>query len=276
MDCVAYDRKGDTRLSMAVYYYGGYIYKVGKERSKEGCYVNLYRIREDGSEFEKYFTFYRAESFNDAKIAKLCFHRGYLYYVIPSQSTMKLQRIKLGDNKSEIVYEMSGERQNLYRVRAYGNHIFFQAGNFVDDKMMEINAGIFEYDLTTDEVKTVLDGVIREYGIYGNNLYYDKDNCIYELNFSDMSSTKIIDNIGDKTDVIFGEDKIIIYGGSLVQIFEYDGKDVITIPADDITCIKGLSNNILFGEKRKSGKIAYYDLASDDKKWKVLDLGIDI
>ena len=274
-DCLAYNHKKDTSLIISPYYYGGYVYEVGNEKKEDGVYVNLYRIKEDGSEFEQYYTFLKADDSHNARTPELCFHRGYLYYVIPFQTSMKLYRVKLGEDKPEIVYEMSGERQNLYRIKAYGNHVFFQAGNFVDDKMMDINAGIYEYDITTKEIKSVMNGAIREYGVYGNSLYYCKDNGIYELNFTDMSSKLTIDNVGNEQRVIFGEEKIIIWNnGSVINIYEYDGKKIAEVPKGDVRWIKGINNNILFGAT--STNIAYYDITSDDKKWKVLDLGIDI
>lgn len=270
-ECVAFGVKKDVILSMSLYYYDGYIYKVGKESSKDGCYVNLYRIKEDGSEFEKYFSFFKAEDSNNARPPELCFHRGYVYYEIPFQSSMKLQRIRLGEEKSEVVYEMSGERQELYRIKAYGNHVFFQAGNFVDDKLTDINAGIYEYDITTNEVKQVLDGAIREYGIYENSLYYYKDNGINVLNFSDMSSERLIDGISNNRTIIFSKEAMTIYDENIVQIFGYDGKKIVEIPENNVIDIEGFSNNILFGHT--SNNKVYYDITSDDKEWKVLKYG---
>lgn len=100
-------------------------------------------------------TLYRLEA-GDGEVTpypEVCIHRGYVYYVIPFQSTMKLQRMKLGSKEAETVYEMTGDRQNLYRIKAYGNHIFFQAGNFSADNI-DINASIFRMTLIPVRLKS--------------------------------------------------------------------------------------------------------------------------
>lgn len=57
-------------------------------------------------------TLYRLEVNDDETpgYPEICIHRGYVYYVIPFQSTMKLQRMKLGSKEAETVYEMTGDR----------------------------------------------------------------------------------------------------------------------------------------------------------------------
>ena len=267
-DCVASYKENISFINSA-YYYDGYVYKLGEESGKH----NLYRIKEDGSEFEKCFSFFRTEDFGSSHFPEICIHRGYVYYVIPNQTEMKLQRVKLEGGEPEVIYEMSGERQELYRIKAYGNHIFFQAGNFVDDKMIDINAGIYEYDINAKEVRLVLDGAVSEYGVYGNSLYYYnyKDSGIYELNFSDMSSRLIIENVSTDFRTKFCEDKIVWGDKNSIYIYGYDGKKAADIDNKDIIWINGFNNNILFGETEEN--IVYYDISSADKEWKVLKYG---
>lgn len=276
-DCVSYIYRDGIVLSSAVYYNDGYVYETGiEEVENTGCDVNLYRLKDDGTSFEKYMTLYRVET-NDGEhpsYPEICIHRGYVYYVIPFQSTMKLRRMKLGSKEAETVYEMTGDRQNLYRVKAYGNHIFFQAGNFLADDNVNINASIFSYDIDNGKIEKVVDNAVSYYGIGINKLYYSLDGDVQVYDFEKKTSEKLIGKIYDEQNMIVSDKYILINDESNMQVYDFSGKKVYerNLDKDDISMIYGIDGDIVFvyiyrqGEAEKKGVkgLGYFKISSDD------------
>lgn len=275
-ECVSYFYRNDISLVSQVYYYDGYIYEVGKKTvENKGCDTNLYRLKDDGTSFEKYMTLYRLEA-GDGEVTpypEVCIHRGYVYYVIPFQSTMKLQRMKLGSKEAETVYEMTGDRQNLYRIKAYGNHIFFQAGNFLADNI-DINASIFSYDIDTGKVEKVVENAVSYYGIGINRLYYSLDGGVQVYDFEKKTSEEFIGKIYEEQSMLVSDKYVTVYDKSNMQVYDFTGKKVYerNLDKDDISSIYGIDGDTVFVYIYKKGEpgikgikgLGYFKIASDD------------
>ena len=228
-ECVSYIYRNGITLSSSVYYNDGYVYETGVEEVENtGCDINLYRLKDDGTSFEKYMTLYRLEVNDDETpgYPEICIHRGYVYYVIPFQSTMKLQRMKLGSKEAETVYEMTGDRQNLYRIKAYGNHIFFQAGNFLADNI-DINASIFSYDIDTGKVEKVVENAVSYYGIGINRLYYSLDGGVQVYDFEKKTSEEFIGKIYEEQSMLVSDKYVTVYDKSNMQVYDFTGKKIV-------------------------------------------------
>lgn len=275
-ECVSYFYRNDISLVSQVYYYDGYIYEVGKEKVENtGCDINLYRLKDDGTSFEKYMTLYRLEINDDETpgYPEICIHRGYVYYVIPLQSTMKLQRMKLGSKEAETVYEMTGDRQNLYRIKAYGNHIFFQAGNFSADNI-DINASIFSYDIDTGKVEKVVENAVSYYGIGINRLYYSLDGGVQVYDFEKKTSEEFIGKIYEEQSMLVSDKYVTVYDKSNMQVYDFTGKKVYerNLDKDNISSIYGIDGDTVFVYIYRKGEpgikgikgLGYFKIASDD------------
>ena len=252
------------------------IYEVGKKTvENKGCDTNLYRLKDDGTSFEKYMTLYRLEA-GDGEVTpypEVCIHRGYVYYVIPFQSTMKLQRMKLGSKEAETVYEMTGDRQNLYRIKAYGNHIFFQAGNFLADNI-DINASIFSYDIDTGKVEKVVENAVSYYGIGINRLYYSLDGGVQVYDFEKKTSEEFIGKIYEEQSMLVSDKYVTVYDKSNMQVYDFTGKKVYerNLDKDNISSIYGIDGDTVFVYIYKKGEpgikgikgLGYFKIASDD------------
>ena len=275
-ECVSYIYRNGISLSSSVYYNDGYVYETGVEKVENtGCDINLYRLKDDGTSFEKYMTLYRLEVNDDETpgYPEICIHRGYVYYVIPFQSTMKLQRMKLGSKEAETVYEMTGDRQNLYRIKAYGNHIFFQAGNFSADNI-EINASIFSYDIDTGKVEKVVENAVSYYGIGINRLYYSLDGGVQVYDFEKKTSEEFIGKIYEEQSMLVSDKYVTVYDKSNMQVYDFTGKKVYerNLDKDDISAIYGIDGDTVFVYINRKGKpeikgiqgLGYFKISSDD------------
>ncbi len=275
-ECVSYIYRNGITLSSSVYYNDGYVYETGVEEVENtGCDINLYRLKDDGTSFEKYMTLYRLEVNDDETpgYPEICIHRGYVYYVIPFQSTMKLQRMKLGSKEAETVYEMTGDRQNLYRIKAYGNHIFFQAGNFLADNI-DINASIFSYDIDTGKVEKVVENAVSYYGIGINRLYYSLDGGVQVYDFEKKTSEEFIGKIYEEQSMLVSDKYVTVYDKSNMQVYDFTGKKVYerNLDKDDISAIYGIDGDTVFVYINRKGKseikgiqgLGYFKISSDD------------
>ena len=275
-ECVSYIYRNGITLSSSVYYNDGYVYETGVEEVENtGCDINLYRLKDDGTSFEKYMTLYRLEVNDDETpgYPEICIHRGYVYYVIPFQSTMKLQRMKLGSKEAETVYEMTGDRQNLYRIKAYGNHIFFQAGNFSADNI-DINASIFSYDIDTGKVEKVVENAVSYYGIGINRLYYSLDGGVQVYDFEKKASEEFIGKIYEEQSMLVSDKYVTVYDKSNMQVYDFTGKKVYerNLDKDDISAIYGIDGDTVFVYINRKGKpeikgiqgLGYFKISSDD------------
>ena len=275
-ECVSYIDRNGISLSSSVYYNDGYVYETGVEKVENtGCDINLYRLKDDGTSFEKYMTLYRLEVNDDETpgYPEICIHRGYVYYVIPFQSTMKLQRMKLGSKEAETVYEMTGDRQNLYRIKAYGNHIFFQAGNFLADNI-DINASIFSYDIDTGKVEKVVENAVSYYGIGINRLYYSLDGGVQVYDFEKKTSEEFIGKIYEEQSMLVSDKYVTVYDKSNMQVYDFTGKKVYerNLDKDDISAIYGIDGDTVFVYINRKGEpeikgiqgLGYFKISSDD------------
>ena len=275
-ECVSYIGRNGISLSSSVYYNDGYVYETGVEKVENtGCDINLYRLKDDGTSFEKYMTLYRLEINDDETpgYPEICIHRGYVYYVIPLQSTMKLQRMKLGSKEAETVYEMTGDRQNLYRIKAYGNHIFFQAGNFSADNI-DINASIFSYDIDTGKVEKVVENAVSYYGIGINRLYYSLDGGVQVYDFEKKTSEEFIGKIYEEQSMLVSDKYVTVYDKSNMQVYDFTGKKVYerNLDKDNISSIYGIDGDTVFVYIYRGGEpgikaikgLGYFKIASDD------------
>ena len=275
-ECVSYIGRNGISLSSSVYYNDGYVYETGVEKVENtGCDINLYRLKDDGTSFEKYMTLYRLEVNDDETpgYPEICIHRGYVYYVIPFQSTMKLQRMKLGSKEAETVYEMTGDRQNLYRIKAYGNHIFFQAGNFLADNI-DINASIFSYDIDTGKVEKVVENAVSYYGIGINRLYYSLDGGVQVYDFEKKTSEEFIGKIYEEQSMLVSDKYVTVYDKSNMQVYDFTGKKVYerNLDKDDISAIYGIDGDTVFVYINRKGEpeikgiqgLGYFKISSDD------------
>lgn len=147
-------------------------------------------------------------------------HRGYAYVstYYPGEPNASLYRIKLNDN-SEPEEITSIEKQNggmvmLYRVKPYGSSVFFQMGEYKDNKN---TVSIYEYDTITGEVSVFCEQVLRNYFVFENVLYYmDSDDNILKMVLTSEESELFYANDNKVANAVLSDDKLFENAGNLV------------------------------------------------------------
>ena len=181
--------------SNRLFYYDGYVYVLAYDKLGQ---MYLYKLSEDGSEKTQYMKLYKKELTqpgNENHIEygtpEICIHKEYVYYLIPKETVPTLYRMQLGTEKVEEVFKIETERPALYRMLAYGDFVFFQAGTYSED-YIDVDGGIFAYNVTNGEIKLVKEKVIATYKMNGVDLYYATSDGIYRMDMRGENNTKIV------------------------------------------------------------------------------------
>lgn len=233
-------------------YADGYLYTTVAFESDGN--INLCRIAIDGSaRDDNYMTLYKVAAAGDdgsfsITYPKICIHRGYIYFSDMEESVPKIRRMKLGGDESEIIYETSGLRPSLYRIKYSGDYLFFQSGNFIDDDYLKINAGIFSYNTVSGEIVLIKSGAISTYAVSDDYIYYYDDSAIYKKSLSDGTETKIVSG-ADNTPIHVVDDTLYIWDEeSTLTAYDLNGNELASISDDELSdCYFGDDKNFLAG-----------------------------
>lgn len=193
--CDAIFEEKDYPSMLDIGYYEGFIYVLYKNDGD----LFLGKIAPDGSNREisckllKTDTLEEEEEDGQTSLStyypEWTIHRGYVYYTTtyPGNTKPQLMRVKLNSNLSdevEILYTRSGDYPDLYRISGFGDYVFFQAGNYTDSDMTELDAQLYLYDIDSGEISLVAEKVNREYTISENKVYYfdsDYNVAVYDV-----------------------------------------------------------------------------------------------
>jgi len=167
----------DSFVNSYVQYYDGSLYVVGVDPKGK---VNLYKVAADGSSRDRYMTLFKQninsvsgdQMIADFTYPDICIHRGYVYYINNMESEPKLYRAKLGSDRSEVIYENEGTHSTTYRIKPYGDRVYFQSGNFTDEDQVNVEGGIYAYDIEKQKVSLYKESAISDYLFYEDTLYY--------------------------------------------------------------------------------------------------------
>lgn len=263
-----------------IMFYEGYVYVIGYDF--EGN-MYLYKVSEDGSTCEQYMKLYKQDttvpgdpnSFHFGT-PEICIHRGYVYYLEAFESEPRIRRMKMGGDTEEVVFKLTGERSNVYRIKPYGDYVFFQAGNFIDDTCTKIEAGVFAYNINTGEIKLVRKGVYSDYVIADNKLYYyhDKGTNVYDMV---TGKEERLEGVNSENEQIYVDSQYVyVIGSETFNIYDLRGKLVYSVGIDAISGM--CDGEYLFIRTVIAGVMEYggfaaldiSDAASGDGKWQYL------
>lgn len=272
---------GDIEYDRSIMmFYEGHVYVIGYDF--EGN-MYLYKVSEDGSTCEQYMKLYKNEptepgnpnSINCAT-PEICIHRGYVYYLEAFESEPRIRRMKMGGDTEEVVFKLTGERPNVYRIKPYGDYVFFQAGNFIDDTYIDIEAGVFAYNINTGEIKLVRKGVYSDYVIADNKLYYyhDKGTNVYDMV---TGKEERLEGVNSENDQIYVDSQYVyVMESETVKIYDLRGNLVYS---GGINVISGMCDGeyifvstVIAGVMEYGGFAALdiSDAVSGDGKWQYL------
>ena len=246
----------------------GFVYILGHDFDGEHY---LYRISEDGSKQEKYMRLYKKELTQTGSegqsmtytTPEICIHKGYVYFIIPRETVPTIYRMQLGSENVEKVFELKTERPNLYRMLPYGDFIFFQAGIFSED-YLDVDGGIFAYNVTNGEIKLVKSEAISAYKVVGNSLYYAKSDGVYRFAMDGTLDERIVEY---EEYPIFSADEKYIYieGDNNIIIYDINGDYILTPQlSDNLEII-----DTYFGDSKYIFAKGYETVGTDKKSYRV-------
>ncbi|MBE5887428.1 MAG: hypothetical protein E7283_01175 [Lachnospiraceae bacterium] len=272
-------------------YYDGYIYMIGSVRENSVEKIILYKVSTDGRTREPYMELFRTEqnivvgeNGQTALVGQpvsACIHQGYIYYNVINETPLKIRRMKLGDTQSETIYTVSGERGALYRLKAYGDYLLFQSGNFVDDKQIDIQAGIFAYNIRTGEVTFIKKNAVNSYCIYDKTLYYSSPGEIRTFSLETQEDRLLIRHGAGYLSCYADEKYVYTFGSKTLDVYNHEGNKICSVVDKNISlCMYGASG-MLFAETRGTGKdnlavIYTDDFADGSARWSYIgEYGVD-
>lgn len=259
----AYTLSGEEFYRYMIYYYEDSVFLAGHDEEHN---VNLYKVSPDGSSWETYMTLFKAEMTTVSEnggtsvswsFPSVCLHRDYVYFIDNSESAPKLRRMWLGGTEAEVVFEPVGERTRLFRMRTYGDFVFFQAGKYVDEKL---EAGIYAYNIKTEDVTLVKANAIREYFVVGESLYYEFNEKMYKYDLRTGEDKELpITCLFDSDHVSFvDENGIYVFNEAIgkLEVYDENGNVVGSVEDSQIgRCYFG-KDGIFYGQVSGSSQSA--------------------
>ena len=160
----------------------GRIYLLG--RTTETGSLSLYSLNMDGGDRKKEFDLCLYPD-NDYVGIAAAIHRGYIYYAISlintDNTSVKLFRKSLdkssSNSNSEELFEFSGDKAEILRIKGFGDKIYFQC--YSPNPQDEENNGIYSFEIVNDYPQIVKQGAIREYTVVNSALYYCTNSNVY-------------------------------------------------------------------------------------------------
>lgn len=248
-----------------LHYYDGNLYMMGYDNEQYTC---LYKISADGSIRERYMRLYKSDMFSSdgnsttihVNTPEWTIHRGYVYYIYRYESEQKIRRMKLGGTENEIVFASSGYRPTVYRMRAYGDYLFFQSGNYTDETCEYVSGGIYAYNTQTGESQLVKKDAISTFVIEGTTLFYNA-NGNTEFRSYDLQSgqDKLVLSGLENVNMAVGEQYIYRFSNEngFLNVYDHSGNLVCGVKnaIDNYSFCYG-DGEYLFGEM--------YDFAAEE------------
>ena len=259
--------------------YGNELFTLGYD---EAGNVSVYQIEPDGSGFSEYLNLYQADLTDPTGLAEtswtepsVLFHGGYIYYIVPDQETSAVRRMNLSDQKEEIVYMNEKNDPMTYRMKAYGDYIFFQAGGFTDASHMNVDGGIYAYSIPSGEVMLVKAGVVAGYAITNGSLVYATQDSIHVVNLS-SSDDQLIAKTERRVDLAAVDSKIYAFDDERLTLTVYDlsGQEIVSIDSKGIYQFMMGDDKTLFARgENEAGKTKEFYLRITDENPSWIPLG---
>lgn len=260
--------------TLTIQFYKGNLYISGCD--KEG-YDSIYKISQDGSTREQYMKLYRSgmtQTVNESyrRSPTFCIHRGYVYYINEMEETQTIRRMEMGKDDTEIVYEPQGERATVYRMKAYGDYLVFQTGNFAED-MINIDGRICAYNIKTSEIGTIVNDVYNEYHVFNGKVYYTTATEIRCYDMETKEDVAVIKGNADYYTFCIDEDYIYTFqDGGTLRVYSHDGTLKCTVQDKRIHSLYYVNDGYLLGDTSADidlGLIEVSDFADGTAEWEI-------
>lgn len=260
-------------------YYDESLYALGVSADD---YVTLFRIEEDGSEWEISTKLYRTDYAGTGhwKQPEILLVDGFAYFVDWKQKVMKLERVPIGGGTAEVLFEGDSEAPEvqIYRVKSYDGTVFFQAHIFVDENIEHAAGGLYQYDVSSNQCRMIKEGLVGPYSIRNDFVYYGNEEGLCRYSIQDESTEILADQPMNVPNIILTRENIFVYdqmGDNTLTAYDYEGKEVFRVTEGlKPTRLFCGNSKIMFGERADEIGLrqCYLDLTHplDELRWEEL------
>lgn len=233
-----------------IWYYNEKIYVFCIQKD----YCAIESVSKDGAERSMSCTLYRTnvESetdeggmvFTTTYYPEVMLHRGYAYFstYYPGNKECGLYRVELDSSENaEQLCVQKGDYPILYRLKGYGDNVFFQKGNFIDEEGTKVDINLYAWNLEAETVKEVAQNIVRDYTVGTDCIYYfDLDNLdsVMKYDLASAETQMIFDSNGTEAlvgTILFVKEGDLYYSTSSFQyVFDESGEQIDTLKGDDM------------------------------------------
>jgi len=254
-DCNAYF-DGNTYPMIApnyMWYYKDnlYIFSVQKD------YYAIEKVAKDGSSRSTSCILFRTSAETETSdegvkmvnmyYPEVILHRGYAYFstYYPGCEACGLYRVKLDSSTdTELLCSQEGGYPTLYRLKGYGDNVFFEKGVFVDKEGTEVDIDLYAWNLDSEQVIEVASDVVRDYTVGKDCVYYfDLDNLdsVMKYDLKTKQTQMLLDSKGVEANAeayLFENNGELYYStGSEQYVFDQSGEQIKTLEGDDMVLL---------------------------------------
>lgn len=223
-------------------YYKGYVYFIG--RNSETEYASLYRVAGDGSTREDYMPLFRYDSkAGHFRSPYFLISKETVYYVDNNEAQSCIRKCGLGKGEQTVVFATGCEGGLIYRMKVYGDFLFFQAGTI--DEEGEVEAGLYAYNMRSGEVKLVLKNIIAEYAIVDTKIIFSYNADIYSY---DLHTAECINVIKGKSGPSFMNNSRYLVMENL-EVYSIAGEYICKLALEDFDDILGIDEDYIIAQK---------------------------
>ena len=239
-------------------YYEGNLYAVGLSQDQ---YVALFRIKEDGSEWEISVKLYRTDYMATGhwKSPEILIHDGYVYVVDQKQEIMKLERVPISGGTIEVLFEGDDDTEEVevYRIKGRDGNVFFQALIFSDESIEHVRGGLYQFDVEAGECSLIRPNLIGPYSVKNDIVYYGNEEGLCRYSIKEEIMEVLADRSMVVPNIVLTKENIILYdqmGNCDLIAYNYEGVEIFNFLSDVKPMrLFGGNANMLFGEGTDEG-----------------------
>lgn len=256
--CVA-NTWGTHISTTAQFYYKGYMYCT--EMNRETGDVNLWRIAGDGSSREVSMTLFKYDTEAERQgHPDFVINRDTVYYIDNNEEQACIRKCDLGENKSEVIFAPEASNGMTYRMKVYGDFLFFQSGTMDDDGNFSI--AVYAYNMQNGETKQVCWGPISSYAVVGTKLFYVDNSDIYSYDLRTTENAKVID--AEKVVQFVNNNQYIVLNN--MEVYSLNGEYVCKLALSSFNDIVGMDDEYILAMDFEKGKLLVKPVSELDDK----------
>ncbi|MDE6421145.1 MAG: DUF5050 domain-containing protein [Lachnospiraceae bacterium] len=262
-ECNAYYPKvglGEDGISKYyLQYYKENLYAVGLSADN---YVSLFRIKEDGTEWEICTKLYRSDYDSTMKwlAPDILIQDGYVYYIDNKQNNMKLERRPIDGGNAEVVFEEDSDADynKVYRMEGHDGKIFFQAVSFFGENFDYTGGSLYQYDIKSGQCNLLKSGVFGPYSVRDDMVYYGNMEGICRYSIQNQTTEVLVNQPMNVPNITLTRDYIILcdqMGDGDLFIYDYEGTQIATVSCElKPSWYFGGNSELLFADCVSNGK----------------------